>query len=296
MAGEFVRRLLGRQPPQPPREVEDARAELARLAEQRPDLAELARELGDLLPALYAEPVVGPPPTISPEAAAVKLQAGVPLLRGEPLAIDQPAFRRCLERLIKVLKRRRPDAASALAAALRDQRLVGAPLVAEMLAGRPQAIHLRAEALGLDVPLTASLFALAVSSFLGPIRAALESLWRTPSWAHGYCPVCGSWPKLGEFRGLEQTRFLRCGLCAAEWEMPRLRCTFCGTTDHRQLGYLHLEGEENRYRAATCQECRQYVKMISTLVALTPPQILTADLATVHLDLLAANQGFSQPI
>jgi FdhE protein len=220
----------------------------------------------------------------------------VPLLRGETLAIDQPAFSRCLDRLIKVLKRRRPDAARALAAALHDQRLDGALLLAEMLAGRSQAIHEKAEALGLDVPLSASLFALAVSSILTPISAALQSLWRTPSWLHGYCPVCGSWPKLGEFRGLEQTRFLRCGLCAAEWEMPRLRCTFCGNTDHRQLGYLHLEGEENRYRAATCQECRQYVKMVSTLVALAPPQILTADLATVHLDLLAADQGFSQPM
>ena len=93
--------------------------------------------------------------------------------------------------------------------------------------------------------LTASLFALALSSVLVPISAALESRWRTPTWMHGYCPVCGCWPKLGEFRGLEQTRWLRCGLCAAEWEVPRVRCFFCGTRDHRQLGYLHLDGEDN---------------------------------------------------
>jgi formate dehydrogenase maturation protein FdhE len=66
--------------------------------------------------------------------------------------------------------------------------------------------------------------------------------------------------------------------------------------DHKQLGNLHLEGEGNKFRAATCQECRQYVKMVSTLVALSPSDLLLADLATVHLDLLAADQGFSQPL
>jgi formate dehydrogenase accessory protein FdhE len=295
VAAEFVRKLLGRHKAVP-RHVEEALAELARLTEQRPDLAELRRELGELLLALHAEPIRVEPLAISPEAAAAKLEAGVPLLRGETIIIEQPALDKCLERLVKVLKQRRPDAAKSLAAALRQQTLDSGALVAEVLAGRPQAVHERAEMLGLDVPLTASLFALALSSVLVPIGAALESRWRTPSWMHGYCPVCGSWPKLGEFRGLEQTRWLRCGLCAAEWEVPRVRCFYCGTRDHRQLGYLHLEGEENRYRAATCQECRHYVKMVSTLFALTPPLILVADLATVHLDLLAVEQGFSQPM
>jgi FdhE protein len=295
VAAEFVRKLLGRQKAVP-RNVEDALAQLTRLTEQRPDLAELGRELGDFLLALHAEPIHVEPPTISAEAAAAKLEAGLSLLRGESLIIEQPAFDQCLGRLGKVLKPRRPDAAKALAAALRQQTLGSAALVAEVLAGRPHAVHERAETLGLDVPLTASLFALALSSVLVPISAALESRWRTPTWTNGYCPVCGSWPKLGEFRGLELTRWLRCGLCAVEWEVPRVCCFSCGTRDHKQLGYLHLEGEENRYRAATCQECRQYVKMVSTLFALTPPLLFVADLATVHLDLFAMEQGFSQPM
>ena len=295
MTAEFVRKLLGRQPAVP-RNVEDALAELARLTEQRPDLAQLGRELGDVLLALHAETIHVEPPSISPEAAAAKLEAGVPLLRGESLIIEPKAFDQCLRRLGKAVKERRSDAVKDFAAAVRLHKFNGAALVAEVLAGRPQAVHERAETLGLDVPFTASIFAFSLFSFLVPISAALEPRWRTRSWLHGYCPVCGSWPKLGEFRGLELTRWLRCGLCAAEWEVPRLRCTYCGTQDHRQLGYLHLEGEENHYRAATCQECRQYVKMVSTLIALTPPLLLVRDLATVHLDLLAMEQGYSQPI
>jgi FdhE protein len=108
--------------------------------------------------------------------------------------------------------------------------------------------------------------------------------------------VCGSFPKLGEFRGLEQTRLLRCGLCAAEWAFARLRCPGCDNRDHRQLGYLSVEGEEGKWRAATCEACRQYVKMVSTLSPLPPLQLLVTDVATVHLDLLAADQGFAPPI
>jgi FdhE protein len=115
-------------------------------------------------------------------------------------------------------------------------------------------------------------------------------------WEEGYCPLCGSFPKLGEFRGLEQTRFLRCGLCAAEWTFPRLRCPGCGNRDHRQLGYLSVEGEESKWRAATCEACRQYIKMIATLTSLSPLQLLVRDVATIHLDLLAADQGFTSPM
>jgi FdhE protein len=94
---------------------------------------------------------------------------------------------------------------------------------------------------------------------------------------------------------LEQIRWLRCGLCAAQWELSRLRCPYCAGSDHRRLGYLHVEGEEGRYRAATCDECGRYTKMVSALTPLSPAQLLVTDLATVHLDLLAADQGFRPP-
>src|SRR5262249_40774417 len=115
---------------------------------------------------------------------------------------------------------------------------------------------------------------------------------RAQHWEHGFCPNCGSWPLLGEFRGLEQTRYLRCGWCAAEWTFPRLRCPYCGTTDHRQLGYLHTEEEAGKDRADTCSGCQGYIKMVSTLTAFSPPGLLVADVATMHLDLAAGDRGY----
>jgi FdhE protein len=295
VARDFIRKLLGRKPALPP-EVQEAQAELTRLADERPILAELAGQLNDFLLALYAEPVQVVGPSLSQEIAAEKMSAGVPLLRGESLDIDWRAVKRRLLDVVDALAQRRADAARGLVQAIRSGQLDIADLSSAVLAGQPHIVHERADALGLDVPLTASVVALALFPVLVPIRAGLEPLLSAGDWVHGYCPMCGGFAKLGEFRGLEQTRFLRCGLCAAEWQFPRLRCPGCGNPDHHQLGYLHVEGEEGKYRAATCEKCRQYIKMVSTLSRLSPLQLLVTDVATVHLDLLAADHGFSPPM
>jgi len=74
-----------------------------------------------------------------------------------------------------------------------------------------------------------------------------------------------------------------------------LSCPFCGTRDHHLLGYLHVDGEEGKYRAATCEACRGYIKMISTLGPLSGPQLLVAELATMHLDLAALARNYLAP-
>lgn len=295
MARDFIRKLLGRKPPLPA-EVAEALAELTRLAREQPFLAELAGQLGAFLPALYAEPIRAVVPSFTSEKAAEKLSAGVPLLRGETLDLDWPALQRRLQDMVGALAERRADAAPALAMAIRSGELGIDGLTSAILAGQPHAVHERAEVLGLDVPLTASVLSLALFPVFVAVRAGLGPLLPAGSWEEGYCLVCGNFPRLGEFRGLEQIRFLRCGLCAAEWQFPRLRCPGCGNRDHRQLDYLHVAGEEGKCRAATCEECRQYLKMVSTLTPLSPLKLLVTDVATVHLDLLAAEKGFSPPM
>jgi FdhE protein len=294
VAGGILDKLFGSRPALPT-DVSEAVTELNRLVDKRPALAELAGELNDLLPLLYAEPVHEASPTIDADKGGDKLASGVPLLRDEPVAIDVPSFVRRAQRLTKILQRRRPDAAS-VQKALSNGKLDPAWLIAEILTGRTRAFYERAEELGLDVPLTATVVWLTLFPVMCHLRTALAPLRREMGWRQGFCPTCGAWPKLGEFRGLEQTRFLRCSLCADEWEFPRLRCPFCGNSEHQQLGYLHVEGEESQHRAATCEGCRHYVKMQATLSAFSAPQLLVADLATMHLDLAAAERSYTQPL
>lgn len=87
---------------------------------------------------------------------------------------------------------------------------------------------------------------------------------------------------------------MRCGLCAAEWQADRIFCPFCGTREHERLGYLHVEGADHE-RAATCEQCRGYLKVLASLAPLAPLDLLVQDLATLHLDLIALERGYMAP-
>jgi FdhE protein len=106
------------------------------------------------------------------------------------------------------------------------------------------------------------------------------------AWRHGTCPVCGSGPALAESRGLEQRRHLRCDRCAADWPCQHFVCASCGTSDHHSLRYAFVEGEQDRYRLAICDACGGRLKIIATIVPLSPPGLLVAELAAIHLDFL----------
>jgi hypothetical protein len=115
------------------------------------------------------------------------------------------------------------------------------------------------------------------------------------SWWEGYCPVCGAWPVLAEYVGLERKRQLRCGRCGTGWAIPMLRCAFCDETDHERLGYLAPDGDEEVRKVEVCNTCKGYVKALTTVRSLAPWAILLDDLTTVHLDVVAIERGYERP-
>jgi FdhE protein len=115
-------------------------------------------------------------------------------------------------------------------------------------------------------------------------------------WQYGYCPVCAAWPTLAERRGLDRSRRLRCGRCAAGWEVEWLYCIYCGERDHRQLGSLEPDQQGEMLKVETCATCKGYLKSIATLQGFTPFELLLQDLETVELDLVALNQGYVRPV
>ena len=116
-----------------------------------------------------------------------------------------------------------------------------------------------------------------------------------PSWWEGYCPVCGAWPALAEFRGLERKRWLRCGRCGSGWEREWLRCPFCDEQSHEQLGYLAPEEGEATRKVEVCDSCKGYLKAHATISALPPWAVLLEDLTTVPLDVAALERGYRRP-
>ncbi len=104
------------------------------------------------------------------------------------------------------------------------------------------------------------------------------------------CPVCGSPPVAGVVQGGDRLRFLSCALCAAEWNVPRLRCVTCG--DEGELAYYGVEDDPGA-KAEACPSCRAYVKLFDEekRPGLEPA---ADDVATIALDLLLAEEGFGR--
>ena len=131
-----------------------------------------------------------------------------------------------------------------------------------------------------------------------PLLHACAERWRehVPSaWTHGYCPVCAAWPALSELRGLERSRRLRCGRCAADWPLPVLQCAYCGEANHDRLGTLTPEGESQTRRVEVCYTCKGYLKTFTTLRPMTLRTIAMTDLASVDLDLIAQERTYARP-
>ena len=115
------------------------------------------------------------------------------------------------------------------------------------------------------------------------------------TWWEGYCPLCGAWPVVAEYTGLERKRQLRCGRCGTGWAIPLLRCVFCDEIQHDNLAYLTPEGGEQTRKVEVCNTCQGYLKAVTTVRAAAPWAILLDDLMTVPLDVAALERGYRRP-
>jgi FdhE protein len=153
-------------------------------------------------------------------------------------------------------------------------------------------VELMATGLQLDPELLRTLAQNSLKPALRVWAEGLSSLVNLDHWQRGQCPLCGSSPLFAEIQGKEGARRLRCGMCGAGWYFPRLQCAFCGNQDYKTLGTISIEGEEEKYRLQTCERCRGYLKIVVTYDP-TPVDLLPVeDLATLHLDLIAAESEY----
>lgn len=112
-------------------------------------------------------------------------------------------------------------------------------------------------------------------------------------WMEGYCPVCGKDPKIGEIRRAEDgKRYLFCHQCGFKWNFRRVKCPFCGNEEQHSLAYFAVEGEE-RYHVDVCNKCRRYIKTVERPKAEEEINLDVEDIATLHLDLLAYEEGYN---
>lgn len=276
-------------------EVREALHRLDVLAQTRPELAGPVQFSREIIPLLF-EPARAHPVEFSEGEVSERLRSGTPLLRGISIDIADAMLLANWQNICTVLARlQEAEPPHRLCEAASRGELLPRQALERVLAAGPAEFRTMLEDQGLDWRLGMSVLRLAALPVLLPLAEALAPIWQRRGWPYGYCPACGSWPLLAEFRGLEQFRWLRCGLCGSGWQVDRLFCPFCETRDHRQLQDLTLEGQEQKYRVSVCDNCRGYVRGMATLAPLTPPGLLVAELETLPLELLAQQQGYRVP-
>jgi FdhE protein len=133
---------------------------------------------------------------------------------------------------------------------------------------------------------TAPFVGAALQAWFGALAARLEP--PAAGTASGTCPICGAQPVAGVIDATTRLRFLSCGLCGTEWNVPRLTCVACEAD--AQLTYFHVVGDE-RVQAEACGACRGYLKLFDLEVAGDVDPVAD-DAATLALDLLMAEEGY----
>ena len=292
MAETFLRRWFGKAPDPA---ADAARAEIDRLLPDRPTTRGPLVWLRDVLDDLVPDPRYVAPALPAAEVAREECHAGRPLLLQTTPGIDPDRFADRWRRIVSALERHQPGSVPPELAKAAGRRFDPDALVRGLIDTGPEVVRRTATDSGADPGLFGTLLQFTLFAGLTAVEADAAKLRAGTAWDRGYCPTCGQAPLLAELRGLDQSRFLRCGWCAASWEAARQWCPACGTRDHAALGFLAREGEETRYRVATCDACRTGVKTLSTLSQLPPLMLLVADAATLHLDLAAADRGYAGP-
>lgn len=272
----------------------DPATRLAELGRQRPEWSTWVRLLAEVLPLLDD---AGWPSSLpeagDPTGGDKGRSPGQPLLHGARLVVDTERVHRLLHNLTRITAAQGvPDAPA----------LVGyqppLDILLDLIAGAVRHDHASigeiAAAAAVDA---AALDVIAQLTALPLLRSCGRLLGdEVPAhWPHGHCPICGSWPLLGEFRSLDRTRRLRCGRCTADWRINWLHCPYCDETNHEKLGSLVLEEKLGSVTVETCFRCLGYLKSVTTLQAIGSEELLLRDLETVEMDMAALDRGFVRP-
>jgi FdhE protein len=222
-------------------------------------------------------------------------EAGLSLVAKEDFPVDIEASIKLFRTLCRLGSEANPHIAAEVEKinrALLDGTMNLKELVAE--GGSEHVIEQAAANAGLD----ALVLSFLVQSSIRPsIEAGSEQLQvklEPETWRKGRCPVCGSLPALSLLKGEGGMRYSLCSYCSCEWKIDRLSCSICGNKEQGALQYFCGEGEE-AHRIDLCDACHHYIKTIDYR-SLEGSDPSLEDLATLHLDVLAAQKGYRRVV
>ncbi len=273
--------------------VKDQLEKIDRLAERKPQYKEALGVYRQLLETMNGVQGSLQGRVLKVNQAGGKEQENAPVFQSSELPIDLKASSDLLADFMEKLCRSERDDRQGLANAiekLRKDREWGPGLFAAILKNDKKGFSAYAQEAGLDPAGLEFLCRVALGPEMESLRSSLSGMIKRDKWDQGFCPLCGSEPGMAYFSGSGK-RHLHCRLCGTEWPFQRIGCPFCGSRDHEDLGYLEPEQEEG-LRVYFCKKCLRYLKTIDKRVFEEDIPMELEHLVTLHLDILAAENGY----
>jgi FdhE protein len=229
------------------------------------------------------------------ERLKMKTEEGFSLVEPTSFPIDAPAAEKLLSQICEIAMRsgqKLGAAGEALTQAMGDGVAMDG-LFADVLADKGR-IAAFAETKRVSPQMISLLLYLAVKPSVEASARQLAARLTGGRENHSGCPVCGSAPIIGEL-DVAGMQWVHCGLCWHRWPVKRLACPLCHNRDSHSLEYLYSE-DEPEYRVNLCGGCRRYLKVVDTRNmnrGFYPP---LEQVASIHLDMLAAEKGYSHAV
>lgn len=223
-----------------------------------------------------------------------RLETSFPLISITDLRIEREQTVEFLLGVIDVLSRKGKENAEYLvtiATALQNGTIDPAVLYGAILERRRAPVNELSELISVPSPLVEFIFEIPLKAALEYFSAGYEAD-RFAGWQESFCPVCGSRAGMAELSGEEGRRMLSCSACSFRWQFKRLACAYCGCSDAEKLSYF--TAGDGATRVDTCTACSRYIKTRDSRKGASDVPLEVEDLLTIHLDLLAAREGFER--
>ena len=222
-------------------------------------------------------------------------EEGLSLIQKEDFPVDMEASISLFHTLCRIGKTANPhmaEQAEKINKILKDNKMD----LEKLLTGRGK--EQTSEPVAADQGLEKQVLSFLIQNSIQPsIEAGMEQLrsdLEPETWRKSTCPVCGSLPSLNLLKGEGGKRYSLCSYCGYQWRMDRLSCAVCGNKEQESLNYFYGEGEE-AYRIDLCDNCHHYIKTVDYR-NLEESDPCLEDLATLHLDVLAAQKGYTRSV
>ena len=276
---------------------------------KRPDYGQILDLLGKIMAKqcefsskTRIEPVV-----IVKDVAQARLESGEPVLSKTDFPVDVSSASELFGELCEILSSVDEELGKEIAkiqSSFKKRELALEEMFQDVLAGGHRLSEL-AEELSLDRDVMLTLVMASLKPSLEATAAHVAGMLENASWAGPGCPVCGSSQVISELRKPKQNggedaaegaeRILHCSFCGSEWRTARLGCTFCGNSDTESLRYFYIEGEDG-CKIDVCEKCRKYIKTIDSSAISHEVVPAVEDIATLHLDIIAEEEGYEREV